>query len=88
VSEPHIQWYWDMNMIRPDRNGFWWARVYHGGSICVVKCSSNNHHQWNVARVEFDAGVTKAEMQQTMDTLLDVCRMRYADELLNQGETK
>ena len=81
-------WYWDMNMIRPDRNTFWWIRSFNTEPVFVIKCATVNHQLWNVCRVEFGIGVMDDEVKQTMDTLLDVCRMRYADELVNKGERK
>lgn len=76
-------------MIAPDERGFYWCPVSTFGPVCVVKCKAyRTNSQWNVCRVEFDHLATKDLIQQTMDTLLDVCRMRYADELLNEGERK
>ena len=88
MTEPKIIWYWESRMIDPDARGFYWAPATFGSDVYVVKCrSSVGKANWNVVRVTFDAH-TYDQIQQTMDTLLDVCRMRYADELLNQGEMK
>lgn len=89
MNEPVILWYWESHMLNPDARGFYWTPNTYGPDVCIVKCRSvvKTTH-WNVARVEFAANTTDEQVQQTMDTLLDVCRMRYADELVNQGETK
>ena len=88
MTEPKITWYWEPYMLDPDERGFYWAPTRNGSHVCVVQCKvTRMPAQWNVCRVVFD-GHTNDQIQQTMDTLLDVCRMRYADELLNQGETK
>lgn len=89
MTEPKILWYWDMDFMRPEGKGFYWHPVNTFDPIYVVKCSSVlTKTHWNVVRVEFEHVDTIDQIQQTMDTLLDVCRMRYADELLNQGEMK
>ena len=76
-------------MLDPDERGFWWVSLGFESKGCVVKCkATKTQAAWNVVRVTFDAVPNIDLLQQTMDTLLDVCRMRYADELLNQGETK
>jgi len=76
-------------MIAPDERGFYWIPNAYGPDFYVVKCkATGTNAQWNVCRVEFAYGTTDEQVQQTMDTLLDVCRMRYADEVINQGERK
>ena len=75
-------------MLDPDDHGFWWVALSIESKVCVVKCKAiRTKASWNVVRVTFDV-CDSAQIQQTMDTLLDVCRMRYADELLNEGEMK
>lgn len=86
MTEPKLIWYWDMNMMYPDDRGFIWSPI--GEYLYIVKCKTRLGPTWNVCRVEFDTNATKDQINQTMNTLLDVCRMRYADELLNQGEMK
>ena len=89
MTEPQINWYWEPTMIDLDERGFYWVPISTVSPTFVVQCKAyriNSH--WNVARVSFSSTVAKDLMQQTMDTLLDVCRMRYADELLNEGERK
>jgi len=89
MNEPKIIWYWESIMLDPDERGFYWCPISTFDPIFVVKCKAyRTNSQWNVCRVEFDLNTTEEQIQQTMDTLLDVCRMRYADELLNQGERK
>jgi hypothetical protein len=89
MTEPKLIWYWDKKMIAPDDRAFHWTPATFGPDVYVVKCrSSVGNANWNVCRVEFPYNATASQIQQTMDTLLDVCRMRYADELLNQGEMK
>jgi hypothetical protein len=88
MTEPDIEWYWDWAMIHADKNGFWWSPVNTFDLVYAIKCDSFKPHKWNVCRVEFDLNTTEEQIQQTMNTLLDVCRMRYADELLNEGERK
>jgi hypothetical protein len=89
MTEPDIKWYWDKKMMEPDERGFYWVPVSTVQPIFVVQCKAHriNAH-WNVCRVELDPQASTETKQQTMDALLDVCRMRYADELLNQGEMK
>ncbi len=86
MTEPKIIWYWDMSMMYPDDRGFIWAPI--GEYLYTVMCKTVRNQRWNVCRVEFDTRSTVDQINQTMNTLLDVCRMRYADELLNQGEMK
>lgn len=86
MTEPKLIWYWDMNMMYPEGTGFVWAPI--GEYLYTVKCKTANNQRWHVCRVEFDTRATVDQINQTMNTLLDVCRMRYADELLNQGEMK
>lgn len=89
MTEPKIIWYWDMNMIAPDARGFYWTPYTYGPDVYIVRCNSSvRTAHWNVCRVEFPYNATASQIQQTMNTLLDVCRMRYADELINQGEMK
>ena len=89
MTEPRITWYWDKKMIDPDARGFYWTPNAYGPDVYIVRCrSSVKTTHWNVCRVEVAYGTTDEQIQQTMDTLLDVCHMRYADELINQGETK
>jgi hypothetical protein len=89
MTEPQINWYWEPTMIDLDERGFYWVPTRIGSHVCVVKCkAARMQAHWNVCRVMFDHHAPTETMQQTMDTLLDVCRMRYADELLNQGERK
>ena len=89
MTEPKLIWYWDKKMIAPDARGFYWTPNTYGPDGYIVRCNSSvRTAHWNVCRVEFPCNAADDQIQQTMDTLLDVCRMRYADELLNQGEIK
>ena len=87
MTEPDIKWYWDATMMNPE-GGFVWSRNSSTYPIFTVKCKTWNNRSWHVCRVEFDINTTKDQIDQAMNTLLDVCRMRYADELLNEGEMK
>ena len=89
MTEPKIVWYWDLAMMEPVGELFSWERASRYNLAYVVKCKAyGTRAMWGVCRVEFFNNETGNQIQQTMDTLLDVCRMRYADELLNQGEMK
>lgn len=89
MTEPKIVWYWDAEYMLPDALGFSWERVSRHALVYAVRCRARvSGARWSACRVEFFNNETGNQIQQTMDTLLDVCRMRYADELLNQGEMK
>lgn len=89
MTEPDIIWYWEQHMLDPDEREFYWTPNTYGPDVYTVKCKARGTMaSWNVCRVEFRPYASDEQIQQTMDTLLDVCRMRYAGELLNQGETK
>lgn len=76
-------------MLAPDARGFFWVLHTYGPDVYTVKCKARGTHAtWNVCRVEFNRNAPTETKEQTMDTLLDVCRMRYADEVINQGERK